>query len=176
MKKNIYSLNAHGSNTGTFFKLPNNVRVLIPSKLDYTYTLFYVDSLFFYLSLLKPNDDLSNLNKIFSYINKIGDIQYKIYCGDMDMLCPNIEYSDDIDKDFRAGVSKLPCQLLVNYIDDYYSETNKKYYQSGEQVYLDNNGIKKIQDDLIDGIEKTLNSKNIINIDRAGDDFKKKAR
>jgi len=146
----LYNISSHGLNMGNFFVLPPNFRVLIPDKLESLPIDIRSDAVLWYTSFITPDIELSNLVKNYEnlkYYDSDKEQSFKVYSGNLSEIganmCPNIEYAPDKESHFRSGISKAPVKLQIYYNNDYYSNTNKKYYQEGDIVDFDFNSYGK---------------------------------
>ena len=178
-----FTLSAHGANTGTFFTLPHNTRIFIPSIPDVVWASCDAECAFARLNFIECDAVCSNidsiLNDFFASQQRIGhshkDFSYKIYDTRLNINeCPNINYYSEQEK-FRTGIAECPAIVRQVYLQNHISK-NGKYRQIGDDIEIDNlerkilNFNKTFHELGFDSIEEMLNAPDGVPIDQPGYD------
>jgi hypothetical protein len=146
--KNVnYNLHAHGSNLGSFFELPRNTRIFIPSLNETLYATIDAECVFAQLNLLTIDPACSNINALLKEFldaqsAEIGKpLNYKIYDSTLGITtCPNIYYEREKSV-FNSGVAKCPVTIKQTYLQDYITnskERKEEFRQRGDTIDIDN--------------------------------------
>lgn len=146
-----FNISCHGANTGKFFKLPANVKIMIPSEIEYIGIIPSNTALHWKLNCMRIDANFSNIKTIVDkmvYAESKAEAynqNFKIYDGNLDMnsnvprcdMCPIIEYSDD-DKLFYSGIAKCPVTIKkMHLIDKVYKNGQVKQTGSIETIGKD---------------------------------------
>ena len=143
-KNKTFTLSAHGANTGTFFTLPPNTRIFIPSINDVVYASVDAECAFARLNLITIDPVCSNINSIlneyFESQKKVTrrDFSYKIYDSQLGIReCPNITYSPELDR-FVTGVAECPVTIKQTYLKNYESKSQygNFFRQAGDVITI----------------------------------------
>jgi hypothetical protein len=156
MIKNVnYNLSAHGSNPGTFFNLPPNTRILLPSLPKAMLATAKAECTFAKMNLTHIDPTCSNIHKLIQeLLASSGNHQYKVYDSKLGIKrCPNINYSAENEKTFVTGIAKCPVTIKQTYLNDHisgagagiHSDRPPEYRQQGETIII-NDPEKKIDD------------------------------
>jgi hypothetical protein len=142
--KNVnYNLHAHGGNTGTFFNLPRNTRIFIPSLNDVLYASVEAECAFAQINLLDIDPVCSNIDNLLkefldaqsSLIHK--KLDYKIYDTNLGITkCPNILYEPEKSL-FTTGIAQCPVIVKQTYLKNYVSHTTGNFRQVGDTIIID---------------------------------------
>ena len=148
--KNVnYNLHAHGNNTGKFFILPPNTRILIPSLPEKLYATVEAECTFAKISLLNIDATCSNIDSLikkFLYAqHKVTNptLNFKVYgVGTKAMKCPIINYQNEKKNRFLTGIAKCPVTIKQMYLKDQisggYGDREETYKQKGDIITIDN--------------------------------------
>ena len=125
---NFYNITAHGLNLGSdrFFKLPENVVLIIPSTLQSLYTGLIAEAVMWQLNLIKPDETLLNVK---GFIDRYKSnhaasghnlLDFKVYDSrsDHNIMVPNILYGPDPDNHLFAAIMQCPLKIKLEYLVD----------------------------------------------------------